>query len=147
MGLLVFALTFTLGCNDERRLGAFADVRLGMTADEVRSRFSPGGAGAWRIEASPGGEAVLTWGATAREPVVRTARFEIHGGILVAVRALVRGEAPKAHGPAVEASHAVVVGRRPEGSDLVTLTILARDCPTHADEARALAASAPRSGS
>jgi hypothetical protein len=127
----------------------FLGVRLGMTPRDVRERFQPGGEGGWTT--TVGGSAddtVLAWKArepdTCRAPAsgcarVPTGRFEFHLGMLVAMRALVREAAPPPE--RVEATPKTVTVRRP-GPGGTEVTVLARDCPTHHDEAERLAAQA-----
>lgn len=138
-------------------------VRLGMTPRDVRDRFaafSPGGQ--WRTTAAAG-ELALEWlpastpaastpppippaandGGTA-EPqppsAAAPARFEFHNGLLVAVRLVVPPSDPAAHGAPVDVSTASVLARRGRTDGRVELTLLARDCPTHAEEVHRLLA-------
>ncbi len=122
---------------DGPELGGFHGVRLGMTASAVRERFEEPTLGAWRSLPSTGaGDVVLAWTA-AKGPA--EAQFELHNGMLVAVRAAVEVTDPDAKRPPVQSSRAVVRTRTDEGGH-VRVTVLARDCPTHHDEAERLAA-------
>jgi hypothetical protein len=116
-------------------------VRLGMTPREVRERFAAPGAGQWRA-GSEGGEVVLEWspagGAAAAEGEV--ARFEFHSGMLVAVRMVLPASDPDAQGATLGVSSASVMARRGLTNGRVEMTLLARDCPTHAAEVRRLLA-------
>jgi hypothetical protein len=130
------ALARSLGQADGPALGSFHGVRLGMTASTVRERFEAPALGAWQSVPQTGaGDVVLAW-AAAKGPAA--ARFELHSGLLVAVRAVVEPSDSDAARPSVEASHAVVRTRQ-EADGAVRITILARDCPTHHAEAERLA--------
>ncbi len=116
-------------------LGAFHGVRLGMTASAVRERFEAPAPGGWQStpQTTGAGDVVLAWAAASGES---DARFELHNGMLVAVRAIVPPGDPDAQRPPVEASRAVVrTSEDDPGHAKVSITILARDCPTHHAEA------------
>jgi hypothetical protein len=119
-------------------------VRLGMTMKDTRDRFTLASGGSWKIETGP--DAVLSWkNASAGE--VRSAAFEFHSALLVAMRFEVAASSSFAKGPAIEVSATRVLAReaQPAGAgDGVTLTIIARDCPTHADEVKQLVSRAGR---
>jgi hypothetical protein len=117
-------------------LGTFHGARLGMTASAVRARFVEPALGTWQSLPRIAGDEVLAWSASKGEENVR---FELHSGMLVAVRATVAATDDAATRPALETSRAVVRTRATDGG-LVHVTILARDCPTHAAEAARLAA-------
>jgi hypothetical protein len=110
-------------------------VWLGMTPNDVRERFRTPGPGTWRSEMQA--DPVLIWTATMVEPRT-TASFEFHGGVLVAVRMVVPTSDPDAQGPALDVSTASVLVRRGQTDGRVEITLLARDCPTHAEEVRRL---------
>jgi len=128
------------GRGDGALLGTFHGVRLGMTASAVRERFEEPTLGAWQStpQTTGAGDVVLAW-AAAKGPA--EARFELHNGMLVAVRAVVDAGDIDAKRPPVEASRAVVRTRE-DDAGRVRVTILARDCPTHHAEAERLAAQA-----
>lgn len=111
--------------------GSLRGARLGMTPDRVRDRFAGGETASWETEIvgpdltlirAPGGS------------LDRETRFEFHGGMLVAIRADLPADAPEASGAAVEISAASVVSRERTPDGRVRLRVLARDCPTHAEE-------------
>ena len=141
----------------ERLAGApnasvFRGAYLGMTAPELRHRFAPGSDGHWAASTSQVGEEALVWTAdTAASPVAHAA-FEFHDRLLVAMRADVADTAPEATEPPRTVTPITVRVHGPAagaGADpgQTALTILARDCPTHAPEvARLLAASGPPPG-
>lgn len=133
--LLVFAAVlglwrFSLRAGDTVQLYG---VRLGLTPAQLRARFEAPGPGSFRTV--PGPELALEWAGASPEPSLR---FEFHDGMLVALRARVRSNDPAAQGPPVVVSNAAVLARRGAGTDRTEVTWLARDCPTHADEARRL---------
>lgn len=144
--LLAFALT--AGCNRESPNESVPGVRLGMTPRDVRDRFEPGGEGSWQTRVGGGAGATddttLEWSATSEAGRVGHARFEFHLGMLVAVRAHLRGATGPGGSADVSATPktvtARVAGGAPKGG--TDVTILARDCPTHHDEAELLAAKA-----
>lgn len=116
-------------------------VALGMTPSDVRSRFDARGPGVWRSEMRA--EPVLVWtpsGTTPMSPSTPTtsATFEFHRGILVAVRLLVHGTDRAAQGRSLDVQAASVLVRRVQADGRVEVTLLARDCPTHAEEVRRL---------
>ena len=110
-------------------------LRLGMTPDEVRARFSPG-RGSFRSEVS-GSDTALVWEAPGSEP----ARFEFHDGQLVAVRLVVSADSPDALGPVVATTAGSVLSREARPGGEVAALLLSRTCPTHHDEAELLVAS------
>ncbi|MBX3225839.1 MAG: hypothetical protein KIT84_30320 [Labilithrix sp.] len=135
------------GCSREAP-DAIPHVRLGMAPRDVRERFQPGGAepGAWQTALGAGDDTVLEW--TARDPAsnITEARFEFHLGMLVAIRAKTK-DTPKHEEVSTTAKTVTVRTPSREGA---TITVLARDCPTHHDEAegyfqRRGSAPAPRS--
>jgi hypothetical protein len=108
-------------------------VRLGMTPADVRATFAPPAAGTsqWRLDSS--GANAIEWRGSGR-----SFRFEFHNAQLMAVRAILESRDPSTHGDALEVSTATVLRRRAREDGRVELTLLARDCPTHAEEARRL---------
>jgi hypothetical protein len=106
-------------------------ARLGMTADELRAHVDAQRPGAWTSSVI-GGDWVLD-----RSLGDVDARFELHEGQLVAVRA----EGPRSAGLAESPSFEVTQGSvavRTVDHDRVRITLLSRACPTHRDEAEAL---------
>lgn len=138
--LALVALAAT-GCEREAVAG-IPGARLGMSPRDVRDRFGPGSAGTWQTRAA-GDDTVLEWRADAKTAApVRFERavFEFHLGMLVAIRA---DTTERASEEAVDVTPKTVTARKPSpnGSEVV---VLARDCPTHRDEATLLAARAKR---
>ncbi len=110
-------------------------MKLGMAPRDVRDRFGVGEQGSWQTSfpERANDDTVLDWSS----PTSRfdRAHFEFHLGMLVAVRAHER--APST-GETIQATTKTVTLRRPsEGG--TEITVLARDCPTHHDEAESLA--------
>jgi hypothetical protein len=142
---LALSLTLSLMACSRADPDALPNVRLGMAPRDVRARFEPGGAGAWQTSVGAGDDTVLEW--TARDPAARVehARFEFHLGMLVAVRARLREGEGSGKGEQVQATPRTVTVRRPAPADApgaTELTVLARDCPTHKEEAETLASRA-----
>ena len=135
------------------QITAFRGARLGMSPRDVRDHFEPLGPGRWQTQTAtaPGGsfpasperarqtaDVTLAWAADGGDT---RARFEFHAGMLVAVRTALPAASPLAAGAALETSPAAVLTRAARAPGEISLTILARDCPTHAVEVqRALAA-------
>jgi hypothetical protein len=102
-----------------------------MTPEQVRERFDAQGAGCWRTEVRGTELALIRWPGGGLD---REARFEFHLGMLVALRLDLPEDAPEAAGPAVETRSGSVVARRRDEPGRVRVSVLARDCPTHAEE-------------
>jgi hypothetical protein len=122
---------------------ALPNVRLGMAPRDVRDRFHPGGEGSWQTSVGTGGDTILEWTPRdAADPAaaVRTARFEFHLAMLVAIRARMAAGPPAADRVTATPKTVTLRARAPEGG--TNVTVLARDCPTHHDEAEGLAARA-----
>lgn len=136
LGLLLIALSIaSSACSREVPSAALGGVRLGMTPRDVRDRFDGGGAGAWQTKvATVRDDTVLEWTATGEGSRATRARFEFHLGMMVAIRAHLR---EPIGGERVDVTPRTVTVRAPAagGSDV---TILARDCPTHHDEAESI---------
>lgn len=117
-------------------------VRLGMAPRDVRERFQPGGQGAWQTRMGGADDTYLEWISQDPASQVPSARFEFHLGMLVAVRARLAAAPSSAGSERVEKTARTVTLRKaaPEGG--TSVTVLARDCPTHKDEADALVARA-----
>ena len=118
------------------------NVRLGMSPRDVRDRFAAGEQGSWQTNLGAGSDDTsLDWSSsTAR---VDHARFEFHLGMLVAIRAHLREPSSAER---IDATSKTVTLRRPSqaGEAGTDVTVLARDCPTHHDEAESLARRAGR---
>lgn len=108
------------------------NVKLGMAPRDVRERFQPGGDGKWETRVGKDDDTILDWNASSAAANLEHASFEFHNGMLVALRATLRSQAPHS----IQTTPRTVMLR-----DGVNLTLLARDCPTHHDEAESLAAS------
>lgn len=115
-------------------------VRLGMTADQIRERFDRGTEASWRTEVA-GTDLTLIRGPAG--DLDRETRFEIHDGMLVAIRLDVRDDLPEADGDRIVTTPASVLVRSPEEPGRTRISLLARDCPTHADEVSSILSDAP----
>lgn len=106
----------------------FMNVRLGMTPAQVRARIAR--PGRFATATDPQGLLVLTW--TPNDPAdpVEEARFEVHDGMVVAIRARLREPRPAALAIAPESVRRTAP--RPEGGS--DLTLLARGCALHEEE-------------
>jgi hypothetical protein len=138
LGGLALGAAGNVGCESDLS-EPLPSVRLGMAPRDVRERFEPGGQGTWQTRMGSADDTYLEW--ISQDPASRVpaARFEFHLGMLVAVRARL------ASGPSserIEKTARTVTWRKaaPEGG--TSVTVLARDCPTHKDEADALVARA-----
>lgn len=112
-------------------IGEVRGVRLGMTPDQVRERFDRGAPSSWRTEIAGTDLSLI------RAPsgsLDREARFEFHEGMLVAMRFDLSADAPEASGDPITISTASVTARTRGQGGRVSLVVLARDCPTHAEE-------------
>jgi len=119
-------------------------ARLGMTPAELRRAFVLGPSGTFRSEPAAQDFSVewLPAPGTAR-PRLTHARFEFHGGLLVAVRIRGRADDDALAGPGVAQTPGSVIARRTHG-DVTDVTMLARDCPTHAAEVASILSSGLR---
>ncbi len=126
LGPAVWGLLQLLSPQDEPT--DFMNVRLGMTAAQVRAHIVR--PGRFSTETDPSGLLVLTWTPADPTDSVREARFEIHDGMVVAIRAQLRGSRPAALTVAPEAVRRTAP-RPGGGSEFV---LLARGCPLHEEE-------------
>ena len=141
---IVPALIFMLAvaCGREGAADAVPGVRLGMSPRDVRDRFDGAGEGTWQTKVGGGAgssdDTVLEWSAAAPTSRATHARFEFHLGMLVGVRVHLREAAASER---VDLTPKTVTVRTPAGGG-TEVTILARDCPTHHEEAESLASRA-----
>jgi hypothetical protein len=129
--IALLSLVWNLAIRAESVIPPISGVRLGMTPSQVRQRFEGGSAASWRTELD-GVDLRLIRGPT--EEFDRESRFEFHNGMLVAIRLDLREDAPLAEGEPLVISVGSVMTRGQEEAGRVMLTVLARDCPTHAGE-------------
>lgn len=112
----------------------FHGVRLGMSAADVRQAYSPEEPGSWSSSLSEDGTLLLDWRA---DDGAATARFEVHDGLLVAVR----GHAMRSSGQGddrVEVSADDVWSVSSDAADMSQVIWIARNCPLHREEIEAL---------
>jgi hypothetical protein len=136
--VVVLAVALT-SCRDpsENSGDALPNVRLGMAPRDVRDRFQPGGEGSWQTALGAGDDTVLEWTSKDPKSSVASARFEFHLAMLVAIRARTKGEAPRDELVSLTPRTVTVRSKANDGG--TSITVLARDCPTHKDEAEAFA--------
>lgn len=126
---------FVTACFGDGGPHRFRNVSLGLSANQVRGAFEAPGAGVWTTETSPA--LALVWTPTDRPPrheLRGPVRFEFHDGRLVAIRAAVASSEPVAHGNRLDIRPISVIVRDQSEQGQVSLRLLARDCPTHAEE-------------
>lgn len=129
----------------------FYGARLGQSASDLRRKLVPPVRGTFRAaaDAPANGDLALEWlpdpasGLSFASTAPRRARFEIHSGLVVAIRATLPPSSPLAEGPRLSTTPVSVLSRTENPDHSVSLSILARDCPTHAEEVRALLQAAP----
>jgi len=109
-----------------------------MAPRDVRERFVPGGQGAWQTALGSGDDTALEWTSRDAATKLREARFEFHLGMLVAIRAH-SIEAINKEEISLTPKTVTILSPTREGGG-TTVTVLARDCPTHKDEAESIAA-------
>lgn len=141
--LAVAAFCNTAACGRDPGPDPVPGVRLGMTPRDVRDHFEGGGQGAWQTRFDRGGagasdDTVVEWTATDEKAPTRHARFEFHLGMLVAIRAQQRDPIAAER---IDVTPKTVTRRVPgaSGNPGTDVTVLSRDCPTHHEEAEALA--------
>ncbi len=115
----------------------FLGVRLGMSASQVRDNFAR--PGSWEVETSPDGLLHMGWTPIDAADGVQSAHFELHEGLLVAVRASLADPSLVVGDPHIELPELVRV-LDPGAGDTADFTLIARNCPLHAAEVTALLA-------
>ncbi len=126
-----------LATEDDPAISSFHGARLGMTPGDVRSRFDVPG----ELRAGTGEDGTYTLELESAAGTVRSARFEFHEGVLVAVRAELDPRDPSAGRTGLSLSDSTVRKTSAGANGGLELTLIARDCPTHADEVRTLISS------
>jgi hypothetical protein len=137
---VAIAIGGVFACSTDPSPPTIRGVRLGMTPEQVRSRFDARGASSWRSEVR-GTEIVMIRGPGGG--LDRESRFDFHLGMLVAIRLDLPEGAPEAQGPPIESTQRSLVVRSRHQPGRVAVSVLARDCPTHADEVARILARAP----
>jgi hypothetical protein len=112
---------------------ALPNVKLGMSPRDVRDRFAEQGSWETRVGGAAD-DTVLDWTSTASASSVAHARFEFHLGMLVAIHAHLRE--PSSADRVSTTAKTVTLRRPAEGG--TDVTVIARDCPTHHDEAESI---------
>ena len=132
-----------LAQGSDDNLNEFHGARLGMTASQLRQSFALADEGAFRAAGNAGseGELWLEWTPT-QAASLAGARFEFHEGLLVAIRAELHdaSEATRVAAEPVQLTEGTLRHRAllTPDSARVRISILSRDCPTHAEEVRRL---------
>lgn len=138
---LVLATALFVGACTRIEPDAIPNVKLGMAPGDVRDRFEPGGQGSWQTSVGAAADdTALEWKAKDGSAKVKDARFEFHLGMLVAIRANTNDPAPSSEKIATTPSTVSV--RRAASGGGTEVVVLARDCPTHKEEAASLASKA-----
>jgi hypothetical protein len=124
----------------------FEGASFGMTVQQIEERFEGASAGTFSFS-KEGEKEVLRWNRKASSgPWPETIRFELHDGILTAIRAKLELGGALTDGPPLEESPFSVVARRPLPDGHVDYVALVRDCTRQQGEIAALLASAPDGG-
>lgn len=137
------ALVLLVACRTDTIPDVYG-IRLGMTASDVRDRFTATGgtfkadvaADDYSIRWTPGPDATLE--AKGGGPNPLAVDFAFHMGSLVAISARVPADAPIATGPTYVVTKGSVLKRAPTEPSGVGIDVLARDCPTHKARAEAI---------
>ncbi len=118
-------------------------VRLGMTIAQAKAGFDLGPKGQWSVaDGCEGGS--LDWKpADAASSSVHWARFEVHEGIVMAVRARLAPDDPNAEGEQLRTSNDAVAARETLGGGEVAVALLDRNCLEHSPEVSQLLAGGP----
>ena len=136
--IATFVVALALAACGQDAPDAIPYVRLGMAPRDVRDRFKPGGTdpGTWQTAVGQGDDTALEWTSHDTQSSLSTARFEFHNAMLVAIRAKSNAKTSKEE---ISTTPRTVTVKSPAdgGSEII---VLARDCPTHKDEADAFAA-------
>ena len=113
---------------------AMYGARLGLTAAQLRDDFQL--AGEWALATDEVGALTLTWAPSSVEEAdaPSSAIFEFHEGLLVAMRFRVPSGASIASGDPLVVVPDAVLHREPLLGGEVEVTVIARNCPTHAEE-------------
>lgn len=114
----------------------FFGVRLGMTSRQIREAWTPDGE--WSTELLPDGVVALDWSAADAAAPIAHVRFEVHQGVLVALRADVRAATMDDEVDAAIATRVTpeVLRQRSDAAegDLLRFVLIARSCPVHVEE-------------
>lgn len=126
-----------VGNDEDASIATFHGTRLGMTPADVRARFDVQG----ELRASTEEDGTYALELDDGAGTVRSARFEFHEGLLVAVRAELDPQDPAAARKGLFLSESTVRRTSVGANGIIELTVITRDCPTHADEVRKLLSS------
>ncbi len=112
----------------------FEGVRLGMTAAQIRRTFLPG---TWETSVNDDGTILMDWTPQSGDSSVNSVRFEVHQGLLVAIRADLRPDHPQADDPS-DVTEDVLKHTAPTDHNSVQVLWIARNCPIHRQEVASL---------
>ncbi|MCA9577981.1 MAG: hypothetical protein KC668_21250 [Myxococcales bacterium] len=133
-------------------LSEFHGARLGMSASELRRGFVYEGVYRVHSDGDADGELAVEWAPASTSsdegvPPFSSVRFEFHQGLLVAIRAdsadpgeLRLAQSHPFVADAAAVLHRSVIEHSSASTARVRVTLLSRDCPTHADEVHQLMA-------
>lgn len=139
---LALALVLVLGCRGDE-IPDFWGLRLGMTATDVRDRFTAKN-GSFKAETAAD-DYTIRW--TPKEPAddsPREVELAFHMGSLVAITAKIPEASAFAKGPPFVITKRSALKRSPSTAGLVDVELLARDCPTHRSRSEAIVDEASR---
>lgn len=106
----------------------FEGASFGMTGEQIRERFEGSGAGTWSRSVE-GKVEVLRWERTASSGLwPASIRFELHDGLLTAIRARLEPGGLLSGGPPLEETPFSVTARRPLPDGSIDYVALVRDC-------------------
>jgi len=118
-------------------------VRLGMTIPQAKAGFDLGPKGQWSVAAGCEGGSLDWKPEDAASTSVRWARFEVHDGVVVALRLRLAPDDPNAGGERLQTSDDAVAARETLGEGEVAVALLDRRCLEHAPEVSQLLAGGP----
>lgn len=116
-------------------------VWLGLTALQVQRRFEDAPYGEFSELKGCSSPTLLWQRRDEGKTTIRSARFEFHDGMLVAMRMRLAATDPLSRGPRLETSTGSLLGRATTADRDTALVWLVRDCDSHAEEAAELLAS------
>ncbi len=110
---------------------AFYGVRLGISAADLRDRYEL--PGEWSLSTDEAGGLELGWLPEAPGSV-KSARFQFHEGLLVAIRARLASQDAFAGADGIVVTADAIMHRVSGEDGFSQMSVISRNCPTHADE-------------
>lgn len=126
-----------------QQLAGLHGVHLGMTIAQAKVGFDLGPKGQWSVAAGCEGGSLDWKPEDAASTSVRWARFEVHDGVIVALRLRLAPNDPSAEGERLQTSDAVIAARETLAEGEVAVALLDRQCLEHAPEVLQLLAGGP----